>query len=172
MIEKRAPSGFVSAPPWSSRSFTAIANGTPEGNFPATQAYIASAPGWSGSNPMQSPSERKVRQCVSHATDCRLRASRSSDDRTRQGWWDLQERWMSLARTYQYLAHFDEDRTYLSAHEGDAGIRENVNGIIGDTIRLVEIIEEGRIDLPPDEQRYLVQFFTSQIVLFRRVLTT
>ncbi len=45
----------------------------------------------------------ELRECLLHAEDCARRAKEVIDPLTRQDFLDLEQRWLSLARSYEFV---------------------------------------------------------------------
>jgi hypothetical protein len=43
-----------------------------------------------------------IRECYRHAEDCALKAAAQTDPKARQDFLDLEQRWLSLARSFKF----------------------------------------------------------------------
>jgi hypothetical protein len=64
---------------------------------------------------------QEVRECLQHAQDCAQRAKATSDPTVQRDFYDMEARWLKLARSYQFLdqlnsftVHNQQLRTSLS----------------------------------------------------------
>jgi hypothetical protein len=49
-----------------------------------------------------------VRECLRHAEDCARQAAAETDARMKGDFLDLEQRWLSLARSYQFTERVDD----------------------------------------------------------------
>ena len=63
----------------------------------------ARAPAWQGwdARMLQKLSE-EIQECYSHADQCRQRAEKAFAEKARQEFLDMEQRWLSLARSYAF----------------------------------------------------------------------
>jgi hypothetical protein len=50
----------------------------------------------------------EVRECLEHAEDCARRAAAQTDAKMKEDFFDLERRWLSLARSYQFTERLDD----------------------------------------------------------------
>lgn len=43
-----------------------------------------------------------IRECLQHAEDCARKAAAQTDPKVKQDFLDLEQRWLSLARSYEF----------------------------------------------------------------------
>ena len=72
---------------------------------------------------LEYPSE-KVRNCLRHAEQCGHRAKIEPDPNLARDYLDMERRWLSLARSYQFSESFDVFCKHnKKRHDEAAGIR-------------------------------------------------
>jgi hypothetical protein len=53
-----------------------------------------------------------IRECLQHAEDCGRKAAAQTDPKVKQDFLDLEQRWLSLARSYEFterISHFSDE---------------------------------------------------------------
>ena len=50
----------------------------------------------------------QVRECLQHADDCARRAAAQTDAKIKEDFLDLERRWLSLARSYEFTERLDD----------------------------------------------------------------
>lgn len=61
----------------------------------------------------------QVRECLQHAEDCARQAATQSDGRMKEDFLDLERRWLSLARSYQFTERLDDFCNEKKRKSGD-----------------------------------------------------
>jgi hypothetical protein len=49
-----------------------------------------------------------IRECFQHAEDCARKAAAQTDPRVKQDFLDLEQRWLSLARSYEFTERISD----------------------------------------------------------------
>jgi hypothetical protein len=49
-----------------------------------------------------------IRECLQHAEDCALKAAAQTDPKVKQDFLDLEQRWLSLARSYEFTERISD----------------------------------------------------------------
>ncbi len=57
---------------------------------------------------MLNHSSEQVRECLQRAADCARDAAAQTDTKMKQDFLDLERRWLSLARSYQFTERLDD----------------------------------------------------------------
>jgi hypothetical protein len=48
---------------------------------------------------------KDIRECYRHAEECARKAAAQIDEKTQQDFLDLEQRWLSLARSFEFSEH-------------------------------------------------------------------
>ena len=56
---------------------------------------------------MLSNRSEQVRECLQHADDCARQAAAQTDAKMKEDFLDLERRWLSLARSYEFTERLD-----------------------------------------------------------------
>jgi hypothetical protein len=49
-----------------------------------------------------------IRECLQHAEDCARKAAAQADPKVKQDFLDLEQRWLSLARSYEFTEQISD----------------------------------------------------------------
>jgi hypothetical protein len=49
-----------------------------------------------------------IRECLQHAEDCARKAARQTDPKVKQDFLNLEQRWLSLARSYEFTERISD----------------------------------------------------------------
>jgi hypothetical protein len=78
---------------------------------PVTERPVALPPEGMGGASMLQELSKEIQECYRHAAECRQRAERTFTEKGRQGFLDMERRWLSLAHSYEFaegLANYVE----------------------------------------------------------------
>jgi hypothetical protein len=83
---------------------------------PATRRralQLKSALPWPGKGAMLSNLSEQIKDCYAHAEECARKAAAQSNPRLKQDFLDMEQRWLSLAQSYEFserLGDFSDSR--------------------------------------------------------------
>jgi hypothetical protein len=66
----------------------------------------------------------QVRECLQHAEDCARRAAAQTDAKVKQDFLDLERRWLSLARSYEFCERLSDFSGETKRRSSDQGVDE------------------------------------------------
>jgi hypothetical protein len=59
----------------------------------------------------------EIAECYRHARECRERAKQSPDPATKEDFFDMERRWLSLARNYEFAERLSRFTTEARRHK-------------------------------------------------------
>jgi hypothetical protein len=66
----------------------------------------------------------QVRECLQHAEDCARRAAAQTDAKVKRDFLDLERRWLSLARSYEFCERLGDFSGETKRRSSDQGVDE------------------------------------------------